>query len=315
MSLDWIRLWFSLAELAALQRLLTVSFGGFGWSESRPLLFCPRSLEDANGIRIPFNPEPGHEKCGAEIQGGPLSTCPADKQMAVLRDLSQLTDARASRLDIALDYRPCTVPLLDLIDGACAAGHLRRVRSSEPVLKRDAGGNVTGRTIYLGSRKQSPCFVRVYDKGLQTGEADAGEWIRWEAQFNGDTADRVRRSLLSSSDWVRDAFAFALGVVDFRKGSERLRWFSDLCDGVNPVRCPGRDRTTNLSKWAGWFQHTVAPKLGAMCAQANLDASQVLEVLGIHLTPNQTTLESSEVREFRDFLREMGYFDDQNQVG
>jgi hypothetical protein len=144
------------------------------------------------------------------------------------------------------------------------------------------GVELCGRGVYIGSRGEngSGRFVRVYDKGLESGQAAAGEIIRWELESSADVARQIWADFVavlgndSSGGATALLAARVVGAVDFRTPdcrldrSERSSWWSAFLELVGrPVLCRARQKVTRLAGHVAWLRRTVVPKIAA-CAKA-----------------------------------------------
>ncbi len=93
-----------------------------------------------------------------------------------------------TRLDLAVDVRNSESFLQDIADATFTGDYTGNARSANIVHSPTDGGM----TIYMGSR-QSEKFVRIYDKGVETGQG--GLWTRCEVELKGDTARRVAKTI------------------------------------------------------------------------------------------------------------------------
>lgn len=194
---------------------------------------------------------------------------------------------KATRIDVRSDFKGEGLGLVDLVQEACEQRQLCRCRVWEPRAPRTSGGEYLGRSVGLGRRGKngSGRYVRVYDKGLETGDALARCWERWETEFAKDAADQVARLLIESDDWKRDALSVALGAVEFRDwtGSASLArrplsaWWSAFLAGVKPVLVKVSRTPTNLQRYGGWFRRSVLPTFTTMAHEAGTSIETVAD--------------------------------------
>lgn len=128
----------------------------------------------------------------------------SDKLERVVRDVIEAGRGQFSRVDTAVDYSTENGSLLLDELGDLAAGRQ---------FSRAGGNNKTteGHQVTLGKR-ESDTYVRIYDKGAQTG-GEWGRWIRFEAEFKKDRARALTRSFLDSDDWTDTAYRVASGSI------------------------------------------------------------------------------------------------------
>ncbi|MAX25845.1 MAG: hypothetical protein CMJ19_15200 [Phycisphaeraceae bacterium] len=194
---------------------------------------------------------------------------------------------RATRLDISVDFR-CddTVGLIDRVHQACMDRELCRFRKWGYIDEYGADGAPSGHSVQLGRRGKngSGRYIRIYDKGLQTGDAERGQWERWETEFSDEVASQVCMRLIESDDWKLDACARALGAVDFREntGSKSLdrrpiaEWWDNLLDNIKPVLVKLKRQKTTLDRYTNWLRRSVLPSLHTMAKQSGQDLQEVL---------------------------------------
>lgn len=125
-----------------------------------------------------------------------------------LRRLVALTKTglslNVSRIDIAMDDKPQDGKsgILDLdtiIRKAELGEYISASRTKQTIreIVQFKGDNISGRTIYFGSRK-STSYVRIYDKAAEQGVA--GHWIRVEFEFKQETAMRIVNAICMTGD-------------------------------------------------------------------------------------------------------------------
>lgn len=210
------------------------------------------------------------------------------KGMLVLdKELNRLPGCNVRRLDCAVDIQN---PWLDMSDWIDRMEESCRACSISPRLESRnvdllTGGAVSGRTLYIGS-PQSRQFVRFYDKGLEQGGI-AGTWLRWEAQFNADSAPFAMQRIRDDPtvDTIR---RLAVGVLQDVEGPGRGVWqsFSD-----RPVAVPTRKWTSTAQSHLDHFRRSIAPTWVEAAHQAGVHPIELFAVLdpcsGV-LTPKNT---------------------------
>jgi hypothetical protein len=206
---------------------------------------------------------------------------------------SYYSDSKITRIDLRRDLRGERITLLEDLEAACHRGELCRARKFKRFDEREAVGiDRTGYGIYLGSTS-SPCFVRAYDKGLESGHSPAGTWVRFEAQLRGDHAQAAAQSLeIGGLDhFARTAGKILGGLVDFREGDRSsVDNLNDLpqpdfwvrfLDSYGSCRLdlPPVDRS--LATWMEHYRRTLGGVLTLAAQHAGMDlglaAALVLE--------------------------------------
>lgn len=140
-----------------------------------------------------------------------------------------------TRLDLAVDDRGARYFTLDDLSGFLDRQEvLSRFRSYRDVREATFANDVTGRTIYFGSRS-SEVMMRVYDKRLEQmrkaagGAEDPGAdepWVRWEIELKNERAD-------VAADWLIRRKAVGEVVMEILNNYVRLI----VNDDCNRSRC------------------------------------------------------------------------------
>lgn len=260
----------------------------------------------------------GRAECCVELQGATCQRLPID---SLLEFITWVYDkgGKASRIDVRSDFKGEAVGLIDLVREACEDRQLCRCKRWKPEEPRSNTGEYLGRGVNLGKRGKdgSGRYVRVYDKGLETGEAPARTWERWETEFCKDAADQVARLLIESDDWKRDALAVALGAVEFRDwtGSRSLArrplaaWWSAFLGNVKPVLVKVARTPTNLDRYGGWVRRSVLPTLSTMAHEAGTTVESVIDYF-----MNGHKLKRSESPVVWEYLNELGEIEDHRRA-
>lgn len=245
----------------------------------------------------------------------PGDTCGRLGSLGVLELLAWVygQGGKATRIDVRSDFKGESLDLIDLVRESCERRQLCRCRRWKTEEPRGNDGAYLGRGVTLGRRGKdgSGRYVRVYDKGLETGEALARTWERWETEFCKDAADQVARVLIEADDWKRDALAVALGAVEFREwtGSASLvrrplaAWWSAFLGGVRPVLVKAKRTPTTLKGFVGWVGRCVLPTLTTMAHESGQSVQSVLD----HFKPDKPLPRSKSpvVWEYLDALVDM----------
>lgn len=245
-----------------------------------------------------------------ELPGSVVSAWAASERVAKLRALHGAGVWWCTRIDLAVDFRGVGLELVQAVEEACSRGELCGARTWRPV-REFSRGRVTGETFYIGKRGKlgSGRLVRVYDKGLETGTAPRGEWVRLEVEFTGDCAKQVFAIVAAAGDqravfgeylgdlwgsgvpvegWRGAALRLVFGALDFREvtGSRllvrrpRAAWWSEVLGLVEPERVRAdRVRRQGLVRTARWLRQQVAPVLAGMVGRSGHSLGQVFENL------------------------------------
>lgn len=115
-----------------------------------------------------------------------------------------------------------------------------------------------GQTLYVGSRR-SEKFGRLYDKGVQSGEALPGLSYRWEVEYKKPVSEELARALFAVKE--RQAETITAMVFEF---------FDDR--GIPPlfpktghaVELSTEARVTSLDRKLNWIRSQVRPSIGQL---------------------------------------------------
>lgn len=117
--------------------------------------------------------------------------------------------ASVSRIDLAFDMRETTIKPGGLYEHLCNGRAITTAKNYNLIV-----GNDGGATLYIGSR-QSEAFVRIYDKGIESGIG--GNWIRCELELKSSKARFAAFTMANEPDdkayqWAQ---AWLQGYVSF----------------------------------------------------------------------------------------------------
>lgn len=234
--------------------------------------------------------EPGGDgTCCVDVPGSAIDAIEPGERFGVCVELS--LGGRVSRFDVAADaWHSERVGLIAAILDACARGELCGSRSWEPrVSYRGLDRVAWGVNLGLRGKKGSGRYVRVYDKGLESGELPEGRWERFEVEFTGDCAAEVASDVLSGGgDWESRAWGRVNGAVSFREvgasNGELARrplvsWWARWVSGSVPVSTVMKRAVTTLERHAEWLAATVLPTVARLGREAGVPFTDVLYVL------------------------------------
>lgn len=137
------------------------------------------------------------------VSGSALQACDKAgiRPIEILR-YAILLGAKTTRIDLAKDAKDEQVELVELASLASTGDFTGTAQKSSVVQSSDGGT-----TVYVGSR-QSERFVRIYDKGIESGEG--GDWVRLEMETKGETAHMVAMALATDSATINDTLCGAV---------------------------------------------------------------------------------------------------------
>lgn len=280
-SIDWMRLSGPLTQLHAITAFLSRDFGQPEWGKGR--FFLGASWRWGGGMVLAFDPldKDAAEHCVLEVPGAFLASMTGRERRSLLNAVMTF-GFKCTRLDIALDWIGQGIRLIDAIHRSCEAGELTGARSHGYTVQRSSGGQMKAHMATTGQRGKngSGRYLRCYDKGLEQKTHQPGEWVRWEVEFADHCADQAARLAIGGT-WCSEKalIELALGVVDFRQVTghrslerrPRVAWWSELLQGVEPVRVTSERRIPNVESWSKWLQRCVGPQLETLAVVLGKD--------------------------------------------
>jgi DNA relaxase NicK len=287
-GIDWFRASSPSRDWLPVKHDLEIAFGPARLGKG--LDFYEASFRFANGAKLLFDIQGEKGHC-IDLPGDALREFTPDDAVMFC---SWLQDGRkCTRLDIRIDWRTAdgAVGLIDQVQASCKAGELCRVRTWEPKIKHHVHDGIVAKGINLGTRGKngSGRYVRIYDKGLESGECPVGQWERWESELTGNVAAQAAAVVLLATTWRKTAADVALGCADFRlvNGSTalsrrpRVQWWADLLAGVDPVTVVEKRPTTTFETWAAWVRRTTGQQLKDLSTATGQTVEQVVKSLGL----------------------------------
>ena len=236
----------------------------------------------------------GHRCAGVSIAipGQVLATLNWNEQLELLGRL--MIGRRCTRIDVAVDFkaRPGLIDQLfrnvvepmERADRDSTGRPLTQLVGARIVTphRRWTGGKISARGVNFGRRGSDGggLYIRCYDKGIESGEAEVGEWERWEMEAAKEHAQSVACNLVqsgTSEDKADYAFAVAMGAVDFRQvvvqqrgrwvgkmvqqaRRPRAQWWVDVIGGRDTVRVkPAEPRKPTLDGLARFAADAIQP--------------------------------------------------------
>lgn len=216
-----------------------------------------------------------------------------------IRDVLLLLGVKVTRLDVAIDNKsPGAGSFLNAVHSACENKCLCLLKSWSVVT-----GSSGGKTVYLGSRSSSR-FVRVYDKGIETGSLPAGQWVRYEAVFRAEVANKMLCDLIGSQRPVHEIMKVcrdaAVSVVDFKdkedihghlERAENLPFWSAFLARLRAsfVRYSVDREPSSYSSFQEWLKISVASPLESVIRKAGVKdwtPGQLLDLLTGSVMPS-----------------------------
>ncbi len=246
-----------------------------------------------------------------EITGGAAGILGGARLHHLLRQLLQ--GGRCTRIDLCRDLHfaePSTL-LRDALSSSRAGEHCH-VRQYKVFHEGEHAHNEVLTGLYLGST-QSPRFVRLYDKGVESATAPPCRWLRWEAQLREDHANEAAMMIAEVDEWGPIAASLAMSVVDFRRvtGSPhidrrpRVRWFESLCQGLDRIRPRVAPTTSTLDGFLRFAERSVLRTVIAASREAGTDPVYTLARLIEGVEPTEATCKNPVVYLLADHVRDL----------
>lgn len=289
--LHWLRVVGSRGVEGHALRTLQRFFGPVT-SDQGGLRFYGRTRRFASGAMLLTEHKADSASTCVDVPGSALDALGHAAAMDLCAQLAR-AGMRATRCDIAIDVEGEGVQLVEAVEASCAAGELTGLQVWGPAHRYGSKGKATRLEVDLGRRGKNGCgrYVRVYDKGLESGDAPPGFWHRFELEATGSVAAEIFRDLaraISEGSEVRCMAAAALGSVGFHEanGEEHLArrpvsaWWRAFIDGCR-VRCYRATRgIPSTEGFARWFREAVAPRLVALAEALQMEPMPIVAVLG-----------------------------------
>lgn len=301
-SIDWLRLTGPKENLHAAVEELAKYFGNPTFGKGRYFLNHGYHYGSA-AIYFDHDNETPKEHTVVDIPGAALNELNHRQHITLARSLL-MHGFRATRCDIAVDFF-ATPNLIRTIVDSCKAGQLCRARVYTPqeqvsINTRNAYGCNIGRRGKHGSGR----YLRVYDKGLETGTKPEGQWVRWEAELSSDPANEALKAITTADNTKAVALSHCFGVCDFRENNgerhlerrPRCKWFQDILDDIEPARTTEKREQSTLHTFKRWMQNAVLPKLTTLSAATDTRMDVLLQILFEEHSPDPEHLEDPKVR-------------------
>lgn len=285
---DWIRLVGDAANILWLVHRLNELFG-------EPIDFTPAKFFKSGqkwhpGVLL----SRGHKSkiIMLDLQGSCLACTPSEVFMKLTTE-ALTRGFHCTRIDLAVDHVGMDLRLYERFKASCEAGELCKLRSFSPKPEFKADGTPTSQYIVIGKRS-SPIFIRVYDKGLESGTLPLGQWERFEVEFKADRANEVCMNLASADDRMHEAlWRYVIGSVDFREANgrselarrPRVEWWSDYIGNAVPLDCPPSPKDSMFETWWGWARASFGARFLQIAQVMNISPETLLSELLEDLDP------------------------------
>lgn len=265
----------------------------FGPGESgKGARFLSQSLRYATNAASLFSDPPSHPKRKPsfilDIPGAGCQLVGDDALVEFAMHARTNWGAHLTRLDIAVDMIGGVESLMQQVEDSCMNGEGCRFRYFRPT-QAFSGGKLTGRTLDLGKRGKdgSGRMVCLYDKGLETKQLPAGQWVRWEARFYDECADAALDRYETATERSRILVAF--DAVEFRHNASGqthvdrrtpCEWWIKLRQSIEPPFIIRRLRqASTASGMVLWIGKQVAPTLEQIRRKLNTSWDDLMAIL------------------------------------
>lgn len=227
-----------------------------------------------------------------DIQGQRLRTLDGSARVELLDRLMSM-GLRPTRLDGALDWVGQDVSICQNATDSCQRGELCILRKYRLNDEFTAQGQPTRRHLNLGSR-ESPVCARIYDKGLEQGVAEQGQWERLEIEWKTDRAPEVGKAVcLAGPAWPDVLVSLIFGAIDFRESTERTElsrrpradWWERLIAGRDTVRTAAAIEDRSFEQWATWLRRSCGRRLHELAEEVGVPVGQIAEWILAGLKP------------------------------
>lgn len=254
--------------------------------------FLSQSLRYAqNAAAIFYDPESHPKRKPSFILDIPGAGCQLAKDEALIElaiEARRNWGAHLTRLDIAVDMIGGVEELIAQVHESCKRGEscrFRRFKHTEDV----SGTLLAGKTIDLGKRGKdgSGRSVCLYDKGLETKQLPAGQWVRWEARYSDVCADQALEVYAIASDVDRALLAF--DAVEFRQvvpGETHVdrrpfcEWWVKLRQSIcQPNMIRRFRRASSAAGMIHWFGKQVIPTFEQIRRELNVTWDDLVSVM------------------------------------
>lgn len=280
-SIDWFRCTASRDQIDKACALLDKHFGAISQAaKGRFFLSCGRSWGSA-GVFYDADGENAAGHCCVEVAGSMLDLLGSAYRLDLVRDFLQ-AGFKVTRIDIALDFTGEKISLVRDVASACEAGHLCRLLRHSYTAECERG-EVVQEIIRLGSRGSngSGRYVRIYDKGLETGTRERGEWVRAEAELTDDVGHQSAMALVDSITPGPFMASLVLGAFELREGSGDVRanrrplvaWWSALLSSCGSTRFVAMRVRSTLRGYCEWLSVAVVPQMKGLADACGLGLS------------------------------------------
>lgn len=189
-----------------------------------------------------------------------------------------------TRLDIAIDIEQTKEFNLDRLKKDITRGNiLSKWRKSTEIIERTtATGEITGNTIYLGSRTSS-VFLRIYNKELESEKEEYKNIIRLELELKKESAENAIKELLKKEvgQVIKGILNNYMRIVEPSEQKNKSRWhtkkyWNDFIQDIEKIKLSKGILENNLEGKIEWFFKQNAPSMALIHAGENELLQEIL---------------------------------------
>ena len=182
-----------------------------------------------------------------------------------------------TRLDLAVDDFGCSFYSVEGVVNELEKGKVvSKFRSYKDILESQLNGEITGHTLYLGSRS-SDIMLRIYDKRLEQRNKNPDAllldklWVRWELELKDERANAALDALLlrkSLGDVIVEVLNNYVRIIKLdnlnrsRCSTEPL-WLQ-FVHTINKLKLYVPDSNKTLEDKRNWIVQNVLPTLSGV---------------------------------------------------
>jgi len=277
--IDYLTISFRRADLSLAEAWCVRRFGQPESGPGRYFLECSKNYADG-GCLLLFDSERDNMKDHAVLSlTGEACKYLGDKQLLELfHEARTQWGGHATRVDVANDLFGRGKGLIQRVGEGCMTGELVGARVHSPAVNYK-GSEIAGEGWYIGKRGKagSGRCVCVYDKGLETGQMERGEWVRWETRFYDECADKAL-ALYAKAD-TPGRMLLAFDAFQFRENTgashvdrrPMCKWWNEIRQSTDTADFIRRSRSdTTAAGFVKWVNTAVAPCLEIIRKEAGI---------------------------------------------
>jgi hypothetical protein len=185
-----------------------------------------------------------------------------------------LLGGKPSRLDLQVTVLNPSFTMEQVHDCFTSGNWVSKSRTWTVIKGATKTGITTGYTLYAGNRL-SETFIRIYDKGLESGSLPPNQKIRFELESKGKLCGEIWKSLqrIDISEWEGHIKSCVLSRIDFRdlknatscrsNLATRYQWYEGVVGAKVVKWCIVQVKKTFL-RIKAWFEDNLSPTLSML---------------------------------------------------